>query len=241
MEIKRKKWVLVPGTLCTPEVFEPLLDELAVAHADRHFITPDAPHVGDYQDRFRAVKCDGAIVCGFSLGALIVAHNLGALSKASAVVLLASNPFPNPRGNRANREAVRDRILSGNAREWVVENWTSMSTDHGEEIRELVASMADRSTDLITAQTELAASRPGAELDLLETDLPLVFVTGAEDKLTPPEPIVSLAKKAKSAVLQNLNGLGHFALLEAPDRVASALMKGIEEVATSNEDVVENA
>lgn len=47
-------WVLVPGTLCTGEVFAPILDRLGVAPARRHVLMPDAPAVTDYGDRLRA-------------------------------------------------------------------------------------------------------------------------------------------------------------------------------------------
>ena len=221
------KWVLVPGTLCTARVFDPLLEELGVTHGDRHVITADAPDVRDYDARLRETVTGGEIVCGFSLGALILAHNLGALKAARAVVLLASNPFPDPPGNRVNREAVRDRVLAGDARGWVIENWAAMSASKSDDLRELVAAMAEETVPLIPAQTELAASRPGAEDQLTGTDLPLVFVTGSEDRLTPAGPIRMIARNARSAHLSVLDGLGHFALIEAPDRVAAAIREGL--------------
>ena len=170
------QWVLVPGTLCTPEVFGPLLDQMGVPGENRRHIVADAPTTGEYDARLRSAVTGGEIVCGFSLGSLILARNLGALENAKAVVLLAANPLRDGEGNRANREAVRDRVLAGGARDWIVENWAAMSTDRGEKLKSFVASMAEDTSGLIVAQTELAASRPGAEKALLETRLPLVFV-----------------------------------------------------------------
>ena len=226
------KWVLVPGTLCTDQVFDPLLDALGVSPGDRHVIAADAPHVQDYDARLREAVTGGEIVCGFSLGALILAHNLGALNAARAVVLLASNPHPDPSGNRANREAVRDRVLAGGAQDWVVENWAAMSASTREDLRDFVASMAQETAHLIPAQAELAASRPGAADALADTDLPLVFVTGAEDRLTPSSLVESIAEKAKTAHLNVVEGLGHFALIEAPDHVACAVREGLSDVLT---------
>ncbi|MDJ0639892.1 MAG: alpha/beta hydrolase [Paracoccaceae bacterium] len=227
---KAEKWVLVPGTLCTDRVFAPLLDQLGVQKCDRHFVSVDAPDVRDYKARFETSLKGGDIVCGFSLGALVLAHNLDALKAARAVVLLASNPFPDPPGNRANREAVRDRVLAGDARGWIAENWAAMSATEGEELRQFVASMAEDTSHLITAQTELAASRPGAEDQLLNTDLPLIFVTGSEDRLTPSASIREIVDNATSAHLSVVEDLGHFALIEAPDRVADAIREGFEAV-----------
>ena len=107
-----ERWVLLPGTLCTDRVFDPLLDNLGIRQGNRHFVSVDAPDVRDFGARLRAVVTGGEIVCGFSLGALVLAHNLGVLGAARALVLLASSPFADRPGNRANREAVRDRVLA---------------------------------------------------------------------------------------------------------------------------------
>lgn len=225
--LQQAKWVLLPGTLCTPAVFDPVLTSLGVPLENRHAIKMDAACVSDYAPRLRGIVTGGEIVCGFSLGAIVAAHNLADLTHAGAVVLLACNPLPDPPGNRANREAVRDRVQRGEARDWVTENWTAMSTAQDPEIRETVIDMAHSTTDLITAQTELAATRPGAADALVSSALPLVFVTGADDRLTPAAQIRPIAEKARSAHLSILPGLGHFALLEAPDLVAGAVRQDI--------------
>ena len=188
------------------------------------------PDVQDYGTILKTMVTGGEVVCGFSLGALILAHNLGALTAARAVVLLASNPFPDPPENRINREAVRDRILAGDARGWVSEYWSTMSASSRENLKDFVASMAEESAHLITSQTELAASRPGAADDLLTTDLPLIFVTGGRDRQTPWAPIESIIENAKAAHLSVLEELGHFALIEAPERVAEAIREGLQTV-----------
>ena len=225
-----RKWVLMPGTLCTERVFDPLMDALGVSRGERHVIVPDAPDVRDYALRLEREVTGGEIVCGFSLGALVLAHNLDALRGAHAVVLLASNPFPDPPENRANRAAVRDRVLTGGAREWVFENWTAMSASGRDGLRDFVATMAEETAELIPEQTELAASRPGAQDDLARTDLPLIFVTGSEDRLTPPSLVSTIVDTAKDAQFHVIDGLGHFALIEAPDAVAKAIREGLGEI-----------
>ncbi len=227
-------WVLVPGTLCTPEVFTPILRQLDVPPDRQRFIEVSAPRVEDYDAPLRAAISGGEIVCGFSLGAMILAHNLGALAKAKAIVFLALNPFPDVAGNRASREAVRDRVLTGDASGWVEENWTVMSRDSGEAVQAQVISMAEDMSGNVDAQTELALSRPGAVEQLNSTTLPLVFVTGAQDKLTPPDPIRPIAETCRQGGLYVLDGLGHFALLEAPDRVAQAIADGLNAVSVDS-------
>ena len=152
------------------------------------------------------------------------------MQRARAVVLLALNPLPDPPENRANREAARDRVLAGGAGDWVTQNWAAMSSSESADLREFVSSMALDTAHLIPAQTELAATRPGAADQLATTELPLIFVTGANDGLTPAHGIKALAQNARSAHLSVLEGLGHFALLEAPDQVAAAIRQGLSAV-----------
>lgn len=211
-----------------------MLEQLGVALDRCQFIDASAPHVQDYDAPLRAAVRGDEIVCGFSLGAMIVAHNLGALTHAKAVVFLACNPFPDAAGNRANRETTRDRILAGDAAGWLDEHWAAMSTATRETIKTQVASMATRMTDHITAQTQLALSRPGAAEHLVAAQLPLVFVTGGQDRLTPPDPLRPIAQACPNASFNVLNGLGHFALLEAPDRVALAIREGLDAVSAPN-------
>ncbi len=224
------QWILVPGTLCTPAVFSPMLEHLGIGPERRQFVDVDKPNVHDYAASLRSVVKGGEIVCGFSLGAMILAHNLGALEKAKAVVLLACNPFSDASGNRANREAARDRILSGEVDAWFRENWHLMSNDPSDALRDFVGSMATATAQHIPAQTELAASRPGAAEALSATGLPIVFVTGSADQLTPPGALHDIVEAADRASLRILDGLGHFALIEAPDRVAGSILQGLSEV-----------
>lgn len=228
------RWVLVPGTLCTPEVFAPMLEQLGVPPDRCQFIDASAPHVHDYDAPLCAAVRGGDIVCGFSLGAMILAHNLGALTQAKAVILLACNPFPDAAGNRINREATRDRILAGDEAGWVEDHWAAMSTKTSTALKTQVASMATRMADHIAAQTQLAISRPGATEQLMASQLPLVFVTGGQDRLTPPDRLPNIAQACPNASFNVLDGLGHFALLEAPDRVALAISEGLDAVSPPN-------
>ncbi len=228
------RWVLLPGTLCSPGVFAPMLDALGVAKDNRVFLPVDRDDVRAFDAPLRAAVTGGEIVCGFSLGALVLAHNLDALAKARALVLLASNPFPDAPGNRANREAVRDRVRAGDARGWVEENWSAMSVDRGAALRALTVQMAEETAPLIDAQTELAASRPGAAHDLRRTTLPVVYVTGSQDLMTPAARLGPIVAAARNATLLEPEGLGHFALLEDPRTMAQAIRRGLETVLRCN-------
>lgn len=224
------RWVLAPGTLCTQSVFEPVMEQLGVPTEERCPVSVDAPTVGDYSTRLARLIAPGSIACGFSLGALVLAHNLAALHAARAVVLLSLNPLADVPDAAPFRKQARDRVLAGDARNWVFENWDRMSEFGDSAMLETVADMAEQASPLIEAQTALALSRPSAVEALVATEMPLVFVTGAQDKMTPPGPVVDIVRRAGRASVQILDGLGHFALLEAPDRVAEAIERGLREI-----------
>lgn len=224
------RWILLPGTLCTPEVFDPVLDHLGVGPSQRIGFPVDMPSLRDLGHRLSQVVRAGDIVCGFSLGSLVMAQNLAALGRARALVLLSLNPLSDVPAKGVTRRAARDRVQSGDAEGWVTDNWRAMSTSGGPEPRRTVIRMARETTPLIAAQTEIAIARPDATPALLASGLPMVFVTGAEDAMTPPGPVEGIASRAPRATCRVLPGLGHFALLEAPERVAEAISHGLAEV-----------
>jgi pimeloyl-ACP methyl ester carboxylesterase len=112
-----------------------------------------------------------------------------------------------------------------------------MSVRNDFELMSRVSDMAEKTQALIGAQTELALSRPDATEHLRTANLPLVFVTGREDQMTPPQPITDIGATARNAYVEVLKGLGHFALLEAPDRVARAVENGLSAVLKDDENV----
>lgn len=226
------RWIILPGTLCTRAVFDPFLDRMNVPMRDRILIPVDRATVEDYQTIFAETIHPSDIVCGFSLGAHVVAHNVHAIAKAGAqaAVLLSVNPLPDPPDFAPGRKAMRDQVLAGRARDIIQNGWNSMSVDRGEKLVDTVSDMAVASADLINAQTNLALTRPGAVDVLADTELPMVFVTGSEDLKTPPDQAKKVAYAAKNGFFKGLDGLGHFALMEDPRRMASTVNDGLSHV-----------
>ncbi len=90
-----------------------------------------------------------------------------------------------------------------------------------------VAARTGRSAGDIVLSVErlvdgLLAARPLAER-LKGTSMPLLLVTGAEDPLAPAEELRAILSVRKDATLLELPGIGHYALLEDPARLARAL------------------
>jgi len=66
------------------------------------------------------------------------------------------------------------------------------------------------------------AAEPLAER-LRKTSMPLLLVTGARDPLAPAEELREILETRPDAALLKLPGIGHYALLEDPPRLARAL------------------
>src|SRR5664279_2621248 len=66
------------------------------------------------------------------------------------------------------------------------------------------------------------AARPLAER-LEGTEMPLLLVTGARDPLAPAEELRAILEARPDAELLEMPGIGHYALLEDPPRLARAL------------------
>jgi pimeloyl-ACP methyl ester carboxylesterase len=92
--------------------------------------------------------------------------------------------------------------------------------------RTVAARTGPRRDEVLAAIEQLVdgvlAARPLAER-LKGTSMPLLLVTGARDPLAPAEELRAILAARKDAELLELPGIGHYALLEDPPRLARAL------------------
>lgn len=214
-----RPWVLVPGTLCTGAVFDPFLDALRVPRAARRVVDLDNDRIEDHLPVLRRELEPGAVLCGFSLGAIVVAHLADRLP-ASGMLHFGLNPRADSPEKREGRlELLRDvRNLGGEAA--LAARLGPLRGPDPEAAHELILAMAGEATEQIGAHTELALTRPGALPALSRTNVPMLFLTGTEDSQAP----ITLAEEAAAAApqgkVQPLSGLGHYALVEDPETCA---------------------
>lgn len=216
-----RPWLLLPGTLCSGDVFEDFLDALNVPRSQRQVIALDRPHVADY-----AEICEKAgpetVVCGFSLGAIVAAHWADTM-KARRLILFGINPYPdNPAKAQARHDLARDVALQGGA----AAMQSRLPPLHGsdpDKTRAKILAMADQTAQRISPQTALALRRPGALGALSHGHTPVFALTGTNDTATPPAQGRAAAAAAPAGHFRLLDGLGHFALLEDPQACAIAL------------------
>jgi pimeloyl-ACP methyl ester carboxylesterase len=92
--------------------------------------------------------------------------------------------------------------------------------------RTIAARTGPRREEVVLAIERLVdgvlAARPLAER-LAGTSMPLLLVTGARDPLAPAEELRAILSARRDATFLELPGIGHYALLEDPPRLAATL------------------
>lgn len=220
--LRDRDWVLLPGTLCTGEVFGEFLDALGVMKARRRVVDLRYPNVEDYADTL-APLADGAVICGFSLGAIVAAHHAHRID-AHRVILFGLNPNPDDPAKAAGRhELVRDVRAIGGGAALATRLAPLAGADPGKGRADILA-MADSAAPDIEAHTRLALTRPGAMEPLSNAHSPVLLLTGSEDALCPPVQGQAAADAAPRGTFMPLPGLGHYALVEDPFACARAVM-----------------
>lgn len=218
-----RDWLLLPGTLCTPEVFDGFLDCLGVPVARRKPVALCHPTVEAYGDVLAQSGKD-AVICGFSLGAIVAAHHADRLA-ASLILLFGLNPFPDdPAKAEGRRDLARDVAARGGGAA-LADRLPPLNGPDPDTTRAKILAMADVAAQDIAAQTELALSRPGALAALARTRSPVVALTGSRDGMAPEDQGRAAMDAAPSGRFRSLPRLGHYALLEDPDTCARCFLE----------------
>lgn len=224
--LANKPWLLLPGTLCTGAVFDGFLDALGVPTTQRHHVQLDQPSVEGYHTTFTNMP-DGAIVCGFSLGAIVAAHFADKMS-AHTLILFGLNPFADDPAKAGSRRDLAAAVTALGGSAALGRRALDVHGQTPDETRARIYEMADACANLINAQTQLALTRKGALLVLAKAPMPVLSLTGSRDTSAPVAQGLAAAQAAPHGQFQCLDDLGHFALLEDPDACASAVIQMME-------------
>lgn len=215
-----RPWILLPGTLCTSAMFDPFLDALGVAKANRRYIELDRPSVADYRGAFEIVTAD-TVVCGFSLGAIVAAHAADRMTPYS-LVLFGLNPFADDPNKAQGRRALFDDVKRMGGAAALQGRGPDVYGPTPDQTRNAIFLMADQAAHLIEVQTQLALWRPGALPALAQSTAPVLCLTGSHDNAAPSAQGRAAAQSTPGGQFCELDGLGHFALIEDPDACAKA-------------------
>lgn len=185
-------------------------------------------HAEDLAGVLDGLGVDSAAVVGHSMGTLVV-RELAARypDKVTSLVLLGAVAEPAEAGRRAQRD--RAATLRGQGTEavapGVVANGLSETTRRDKPevaafVRELVMRQ-DTEGYARNCEALAAATDPGP----IAGTLPLLLITGTDDKVGPPAVSQALAEAHGNAVVEIVEGIGHWTALEAAGPVTDHLVK----------------
>lgn len=203
----------------------PLTHDIAEDIAEDISITG---HADDLAAVLDALGVTTASVVGHSAGTLVVRELARRHpAKVSSMVLLGALREPAEAGRQAQRDraaVLRDKGTAAVAPA-VVANALSETTRRDKPevaafVRELVmrqdAEGYARNCEALAAATDPGPVAPG---------LPLLLITGADDKVGPPEASHEIAQAHREATVEILPGVGHWTALEAAAAVTDLLQK----------------
>ena len=232
--------LLVHGLGGTSNFYQPQTDALAErlrvirvdsAGAGRSPVTDDISitgHAADLAAVLDALGVASASVVGHSAGTLVVRELANRHpDKVSAMVLLGAVREPAEAGRQAQREraAVLREKGTGAVAPGVVANALSETTRRDKPevaafVRELVMRQ-DPEGYARNCEALAAATDPGP----VPSGLPLLLITGADDKVGPPEASQEVARGHGQAAVEILPGVGHWTAVEAAKPVTDLLQK----------------
>jgi 3-oxoadipate enol-lactonase len=185
-------------------------------------------HADDLAEVLDQLGHDSAAVIGHSAGTLAV-RSLAARypDKVSKLALLGAVAEPADAARQAQRDraaVLRDKGTAAVA-PGVVANALSEQTRRDKPevaafVRELVMRQ-DAEGYARNCEALAAATDPGP----IDPQLPLLLITGTDDKVGPPGVAQALAEAHGSAVVEIVEGIGHWTALEAAAEVTEQLQK----------------
>jgi pimeloyl-ACP methyl ester carboxylesterase len=185
-------------------------------------------HADDLAAVLAELGVDSAKVVGHSMGTLVV-RALAARhpDRVSGLALLGAVREPAEAGRQAQRDraavlrekgtaAVAPGVVAGALSETTRRDRPEVAAF----VRELVMRQ-DPEGYARNCEALAAATDPGP----IDSKLPLLLVTGSDDKVGPPEASQELATSHGSATVEILPGVGHWTALEAARATTDLLLK----------------
>jgi pimeloyl-ACP methyl ester carboxylesterase len=167
-----------------------------------------------------------AVVGGVAIGGYI-AIELAARHPelVGGLVLFGPRPAPDNPAMSANREETAKRAIFEGAETLAGElDARPLAPGHADEVRQQMHDMIAASDPRgIAALVRGIALRPDPAKDLPNIDVPALVIAGDKDPFSPLEDQRRVAQMLPQGQLVVLEGVGHMAPIEAPEKVSDAL------------------
>lgn len=222
--------VFIPGTLCTGEMFLPVLANLLFETKTVEFNKHD--NLADMAaEVMRVVGVRPFIPVGFSMGAM-VAFELIRINTPQLIglVLLNSNCHADTPGRKAGRDAhlkiAKSQGIEALIRqEYLPVYFSNPDCPESEIVTQMSAQLG---LETFEAQLKVLADRPDSLDVLTNFSKPLLIVGAQNDRPCPPEHQKMMAKAAAQSELYILSECGHFAPLQTPKIIANLIKQWVK-------------
>jgi pimeloyl-ACP methyl ester carboxylesterase len=224
----RSKLVLVPGLLCTRELWEPQIAALAdIADC----MVADHTHHKTMADIARSIlktAPDRFALAGLSMGGYIACEIVRqAPERVERLALLdTGSRADTPERTAGRRDLIATARREGvrRAQELLMPSLIHPSRHGDRPLVETILQMAvDTGLAAFERQEEAIIGRPDNRPFLPSIRCPTLVIVGREDALTPPELAREIADGIPGARLEVIADCGHLSTLERPEAVNLAL------------------
>lgn len=220
--------LLIPGLLCSSEVFAPQLSALWHFGPVTVASTLEGTTIGEVAAKILETAPPRFALIGLSMGGYICFEVMRqAPDRVLKLALLDTSARPDTAGQVAFRRAKLEEARSSGFLAVALENLNALLHPSRQTERSLLETNRRMALavglDGFARQIEIAISRPDSRTDLRAIRVPTLVIVGDADPLTPverSEEIVSLVPHARLAVIPDC---GHLCSIEQPDLVSTAL------------------
>ena len=223
--------VLVPGLLCTADLFRSQIGALR----DHEVMVADTlsdDSIGGMARRLLAAAPDRFVLCGLSMGgyvALEVART--APERIDRLVLLATSARPDaPEQTATRRRLMRMAEDEGVARvaDLLNDRLFGSRAAADRDLRRRSIAMAEAvGTEAFLRQQEAIIARPDQRTVLPAIQIPTTIVVGTEDRIIDPECSREMSAAMPRETLVRLQGVGHMISMEKPDAATEVLRRAL--------------
>lgn len=220
--------VLLPGMMCDARLFAPQVAMLSVATSVMVSPVTGAGNVQELAARVLRDAPDRFALGGLSMGG-IVAMEVARMApdRLAGLILMDTNPLPEPPAKAAEREPQIIAVRTGRLRDVMAEEMKPAYLAPGpqrQEVLDLVLDMAmTLGAEVFVEQSRALQRRPDQQATLRRLRCPALVMCGEEDRLCPVSRHELMAGLLPKATLRVIAGAGHLPTLEQPRAVTAAL------------------
>jgi pimeloyl-ACP methyl ester carboxylesterase len=222
--------VCIPGTLCTSDVFMPMLVDFPFEAKIVEFNQHD--NLSDMAAEVMRIAGDSPFIpVGFSMGGMVAFELIRMnVPQLAGMVLLNSNCHADIPERKAGRDshlkmAKTQGIETLIRQEYLPVYFCDPFCDEGEIVTEMAKQLG---VTTFEAQLKVLAERPDSLNILTSFDKPLLIVGAQNDRPCPPAHQQIMAKAATQSELHLLSDCGHFAPLKAPTIIANLIKQWVK-------------